>query len=210
MSSNLDADLALSSYFISSSRLWRCFNLYLIHFLCLARLTSAEKKRSVLPYVYFSHTMCECLTSKSDLFDKCVSSFSDTANGFIYHKQCIYKSSLRIRWFKQMSCLRMLLKALFFVRLTVEFVVHSHNWSPEYPMNKLPCFIIDWEKRCRCDNRWQNGPAANWKHSWRGSRCSCRFLYPAVKCRIKDSSSSVSSVSPRPCQRTRLIRRRQF
>lgn len=42
----------------------------------------------------------------------------------------------------------------------VEFATFS-QLEPEYPMNKLQCFIIDREKRCRCDNSWQNGRAAN-------------------------------------------------
>lgn len=58
------------------------------------------------------------------------------------------------------------------------WILHTFSQLvPEYPLNKLHCFIIDWEKRCRCDNSWQNGPAANWKHSWRGSRCSCPFFF---------------------------------
>lgn len=75
------------------------------------------------------------------------------------------------QWFKQMSSVRYCKKLLFFL--------FSFQWfnqlEPEHFMNKLQYFIIDWEKRCRCDNSWQSSTVANWKHSWRASRCSCNF-----------------------------------
>ncbi len=110
--------------------------------------------------------------------------------GFIYWKQSLRRPKLCVCWFKQMSSLRTLLKAFFFFFCQSRGWIHhtSSQLETECPMNKLHCFIIDWEKRCRCDNCWQNGTAANWKHSWRSSRCICHFFVPTVKCTIKNSS----------------------
>lgn len=133
------------------------------------------------------------------------------------------ENNLCALWFIQMSSLRMLLNAFFPPCHSGGWIFHTFSQLvPEYRMNKLHCFIIDWEKRCRCDNSWQNGPAANWKHSWRGSRCSCPFFF--FSCPTSWSNPyygyffrlflqnqvfdliklwftrlSVSFVSPRPC-----------